>query len=114
MYDAQKDQLMYTLMAILEMPQDEKQKRNARITQNRVDTGKMRKRLIESSRDKTEKKIRSIRNKRASNSEKGKADAAVRKRKHTNKFSEEEYNHKNRRIKRKKDIANIFTDPNDL
>ena len=96
------------------MPQDEKQKRNARITQNRVDTGKMRKRLIESSRDKTEKKIRSIRNKRASNSEKEKADAAVRKAKHINRFSEKEYNHKNRRIKRKGDIANIFTDPNEL
>ena len=109
-YDSQKDQLM----AILEMPQNDKQKKNAKTTQNRVDTSKQRLRLNANSTKKTEQKIRSMRNHTASNSVTGKLDAAKRKAKHVNKYSEEEYNYKNRRTKRKKESTNIFTDPNEI
>ena len=97
-YDSQKDQLV----AILEMPQNDKQKKNAKTMQNRVDTSKLRLRLNANSTKKTEQKIRSMRNHTASNSAMGKLDAAKRKAKHVNKYSEEEYNYKNRRTKNRR------------
>ena len=109
-YDSQKDQLM----AILEMPQDDKQKNNAQTVQARVDTSKKRKRLIANGHNRTEKRIQSEGNRAVSNSTKGKADAKQRKLKHINKLSKAEYNHKNRRIKRDKGPTDIFTDPNDM
>ena len=94
-YDSQKDQLM----SILEMPQTQKQKKNAQTVENRNSTSKKRKQLNLKDHNKTESKIRSERNKVVSNSAKGKLEAKQRKVKFTTSLGDGEYNRRNKRTK---------------
>jgi hypothetical protein len=98
-YDSQRDQLM----AILEMPQTDKQKRNAQITENRAQAKSIRSVKTAACEKKRESQIRSARNKRVSGSAEGKANAKARKKKFTESMSKEEYNSSNKRRKRAKD-----------
>ena len=78
-YDSQKDQLM----AMLDVEQSEKQKKNAKTCDSIVRLKKVRARKDSAHERKRESQIRSARNKTISNTVEGKASAKLRKEKFT-------------------------------
>ena len=99
-YDSQKDQLM----AILEMDQSEKQKKNAKTVDSTVRLKKVRARKDSAHERKRESQIRSERNKTVSNTVEGKASAKLRKEKFNASHSKAQL-----KVKRAKKTPNIFS-----
>ena len=113
-YDTQKDQLM----CLLEMPQTEQQKKNAKTVENRAATKKVRSAKLGQCSKKVESQIRAKRNKAAASTTDGRASLKRRHKKHKEKGGKK---YKRPRKSAQLGPANIFsnafdasTDPNDV